>query len=48
VIEITGDPDDPKRSPRVSGQWAREQIEKYGRENPWVLVNVFGSSRPRA
>ena len=46
VIEITGDPDDPKRSPRVSATWAREQIEKYGRDNPWVLVNVFGKFPP--
>jgi len=42
LFEVTGDPDDPKRSPRVSIQWAKEQIEKYGRENPWVQVNVFG------
>jgi phage terminase large subunit len=46
VVHITGDPDDPKRSPRVSVQWAREQIEKYGRESPWVLVNVFGRFPP--
>lgn len=46
LIEITGDPDDPKRSPRISVQWAREQIEKYGRDNPWVLVNVFGRFPP--
>jgi len=46
VIEISGDPDDPQRSTRVSAQWAREQIEKYGRENPWVLVNVFGKFPP--
>lgn len=46
VINITGDPDDPKRSPRVSEQWAREQIEKYGRESAWVLVNVFGRFPP--
>lgn len=42
VTEITGDPDDPKRSPRVSIEWAREQIAAWGRDNPWVLVNVFG------
>lgn len=42
VQEITSDPDDPRRSPRVSIQWAKEQIEKYGKDNPWVLVNVFG------
>lgn len=46
VIEITGDPSDPKRSPRISVQWAKEQIEKYGIDNPWVLVNVFGKFPP--
>lgn len=46
VMEISGDPDDPKRAPRVSVQWAREQIQKYGRDNPWVLVNVFGQFPP--
>ena len=42
VISMTGDPDNPKRSPRVSIQWARDQIQKYGRNSPWVKVNVFG------
>jgi phage terminase large subunit len=46
VVEITSDPDDPKRTPRVSAEWARQQIQKYGRENPWVLVNVFGKFPP--
>lgn len=46
LYEITGDPDDPKRSPRVKVEWAREQIEKYGRDNPWVLINVFGRFPP--
>jgi hypothetical protein len=46
VVEITSDPDDPKRTSRVSMQWAREQIQKYGRDNPWVLVNVFGKFPP--
>ncbi len=46
VYEISGDPDDPERAPRVSIQWAREQIQKYGRDNPWVLVNVFGQFPP--
>jgi phage terminase large subunit len=46
VKEISGDPDDPKRAPRVSIEWAREQISKYGRDNPWVLVNVFGKFPP--
>jgi hypothetical protein len=46
VTEITADPDDPKRSTRVRAEWAREQIQKYGRDNPWVLVNVFGKFPP--
>ncbi len=46
LYEITADPDDPKRSPRVRIEWAREQIQKYGRDNPWVLVNVFGKFPP--
>lgn len=46
VTEITADPDDPRRSTRVRPEWAREQIEKYGRDNPWVLVNVFGRFPP--
>jgi hypothetical protein len=46
IIEVTGDPDDPMRSPRVSIQWAKDQIDTYGKENPWVLVNVFGKFPP--
>lgn len=42
VVTITGDPDSPKRSTRISVDWARSQIEQYGRENPWVQANVFG------
>lgn len=42
-VTITADPDDPNRTPRVSVEWAREQIEKWGGpENNYVLVNVFG------
>jgi hypothetical protein len=48
VIEISGDPDDPERAPRVSIEWAREQIQKYGREHPFVLVNVFGKFPPQS
>jgi hypothetical protein len=46
VTEITGDPDDPKRASRVDINWARQQIEAWGRDNPWVLVNVFGRFPP--
>lgn len=46
VIEITGDPDDPKRSSRISKEWAQEQIKTWGRDNPWVMVNVLGKFPP--
>lgn len=42
VIEITGDPDDPMRSSRISLDWARNMIESYGRDNPWVMATVLG------
>lgn len=48
VVTITGDPLDPDRSPRVSIDWAKEEIAKYGRENPWVMVNVLGQFPPHA
>jgi len=46
VIEITGDPDNPKRSPRIKVEWANEEIKRHGRDNPWVLINVFGEFPP--
>lgn len=46
IFPVNGDPDNPKRSPRVSLTWAREQIAKYGRDNAWVKVNVFGEFPP--
>ncbi len=46
VIEITADPDDPNRTSRVSVEFAREQIAQYGRDNPWVLVRIFGQFPP--
>lgn len=46
LITITGDPDDPKRSPRIDKEWAREQIELYGRDNPWVMAYILGKFPP--
>lgn len=46
VINITGDPDDPKRSRRINVEWARQQIASHGANNPWVLANVFGKFPP--
>jgi phage terminase large subunit len=46
IITITADPDDPKRTPRVDLQHAREQIERYGRDNPWVMSTILGLFPP--
>lgn len=46
VKEISGDPDDPKRAKRVDVNWARDQIQKWGKDHPWVLVNVYGKFPP--
>lgn len=42
TYRISGDPDDPKRAPKVDINWAREQIQQFGPDDPWVLINVFG------
>jgi len=42
VVVITGDPDDPKRAPRVDLEWAKTQIATYGRDNPWVASYILG------
>lgn len=41
VTEITADPDDPKRTPRIPKEFAAEQIREYGRDNPWIMVNFL-------
>lgn len=46
VIRITGDPDDPKRSPRIDIEWAREQIRAHGKDNPWVKSYILGQFPP--
>lgn len=46
VITITADPDDPKRTPRVPIDLAREQIKLYGRDNPWVMATILGEFPP--
>jgi len=46
LITITADPDDPKRTPRVSKEHAREMIDTYGRENPWVMATIMGLFPP--
>jgi len=46
VIRITGDPVDPKRSPRISLEWAEKQIKAHGRDNSWVKAYILGEFPP--
>lgn len=48
IIRITGDPDDPERSPRINIEEARKLIEKYGRDSYIVKVNILGEFPDRA
>ena len=41
IIHVSSDPDDPKRSSRISKEWAAEQIRKFGRDDPWVQVFIL-------
>lgn len=46
VITITADPDDPKRTPRVDADYARQVIAENGRDNPWVMATILGLFPP--
>lgn len=46
IIKISSAPDDPERTPRVTKKWAQEQIDSYGIDSPWVIVNIFGDFPP--
>lgn len=46
VIEITSAPDDPKRSTRVTLEYAQGEIDRWGWDHPWVLVNIRGMFPP--
>lgn len=46
IVKITGDPDDPHRSPRVNLENAKKQIELYGRDNPWIMSTILGIFPP--
>lgn len=42
VVKITGDPDDPDRSPRIDAEWAKSQIDQYGKDDPWIMSYILG------
>lgn len=46
IVTITADPDDPKRTPRVTKEHAQEMIDTYGRDNPWVMATILGLFPP--
>jgi phage terminase large subunit len=46
VVTITGDPKDPKRSKRIDIKAAQTAIDQFGRDNPWVMVNILGQFPP--
>ncbi len=55
MISVSGDPENPKawvHSPRFDGSSphpadvARDQINTYGRDNPWVMAYILGQFPP--
>lgn len=42
VYEITSNPADPDRTPRVDPVWAQEQIDLWGIDSDFVKVNILG------
>ncbi len=42
VYEITSDPKDPNRTPRVDPEWAQAQIDLWGVDSDFVKVNILG------
>jgi hypothetical protein len=46
IINITGDPDDPKRSPRINEEWARQELQDRGYDDPWNMINILGQFPP--
>lgn len=47
VVTITADPDDPRRTPRVDAEHARQMILTHGRDNPWVMSTILGLFPPQ-
>lgn len=46
IIIVTNDPDDPRCSSRGDKDWARQQIDFYTRDNPWVQSYILGKFPP--
>lgn len=48
TVRISGDPDDPERSPRINIDEARRQIAEHGIDSYVVRVNILGKFPDRA
>ena len=46
IVTVTADPEDENRTSRVSKKLAQEQIDEYGRDNPWVMATILGQFPP--
>jgi len=46
IVTVTADPEDENRTSRVSKELAQEQIDEYGRDNPWVMATILGKFPP--
>jgi hypothetical protein len=46
IVTVTADPEDENRTSRVSVEIAQEQIDEYGRDNPWVMATILGLFPP--
>jgi hypothetical protein len=42
VVRVTGDPDDPNRSPRMDLDYCKNLIADYGRQDPVTMINALG------
>jgi len=41
TYHITADPDDPKRTHRIDIGYCRDMIKRFGRDDPWVMINIL-------
>lgn len=46
LIIVTGDPNDPQRSPRISLEMANDAIKADGIDDPWVMAHILGKFPP--
>lgn len=48
IIEISSAPDDPMRTTRVTLEYAQGEIDRWGWDHPYVLVNIRGLFPPKS